>query len=129
MPMETVAMTVPMMMASAAARRSQKIQSELFARMMTLAPPERICDFPTTGRRTVQLPRVLDARAVTPSVAGDDALRRVAAAKIDGCFVTTRRRLLAPSVSGRVAARDLVVSLAGRGVVQEIYGIQVRARS
>ena len=81
------------------------------------------------GRRGIhQLhPRVFHSRtATTPSVACvDDTVFRVAV-KIDGRLVTTRRREVLAPVHRKVAARDLVLSFAGRRIVQEIYGIRVR---
>lgn len=131
MPMGVIAIvaTVAPIVATIA-RRSRQIWNRVFAGMtLALAPPGRIQDFPMGRRGTRPRPRlVFDTRTTAPSVAGNDVLLRIAV-KIDGCSATTRRRELLDPVPRKVAARDLVVPLAGCKVTRRIYGIHVRARS
>lgn len=110
------------MMASVAAtivRRFQQVQVGLFARTtLAVTSPGWLFDFPMARQNILLRPRV---------VTSSDTLLRVAV-KIDGCFVTARRRELLALVPRGVAVCDLVVSLARCRIVWKIYGVRARAR-
>lgn len=108
--------------AAMVARWLQQVRDEFFMRiMLASASPGRFYNFPRHWG--IQLhPCVFHTR--TLFIARNDILR--VAIEIDGCLMTTCRREILTPVCRKIAARDLVLFLTRRRIIQKIYRIRIR---